>query len=1237
MTHRTRITTSLTVAMGLVLGQACGRGETHEKSSLPPLPAGEVAGTVIGAVNMGDAGTDGPVIESRAGASRPAEQGKEVRANDLVSAGSKGGIMMELGGTDRVALNSGTVVKVESGTAIELEKGEIWVEDAMAEKAGRLEVSAGETKVKMDGAHGSVRVDEKGTSVSLVSGSAQIVRAGTTTSVVAGQEISMDGGGRVVMRPLGDAGDLVAWTDRLRAEIRSRATGDVPAAPAGGIGTMAARAPGSANLLPFELVAQDVQVRIQDRVAVTVIEQSFKNPTSTTVEGLYRFPVPAGAHLNRYDMEIKGKLMQGEIVERQRGRVIMKQVIDEFLYVMRDPALVEWESGSTFKTRIFPIGPKETKRILLSYVQLLDGDAGRYRYVLPVSAGGADAPAIPDFRVSAEVSGAQGMPLVHTPLYESATAEKDRTATVEFAAKDFRPPVDFVIELEPQGGAASTMVTYGKGHADATDEALFGKLDKASKEEAGWEWFFMDLSPEVPVTGEDLTGRADWVLVVDTSQSRTPLDMQVQRNLVAAMVGSFARNDRVKVVAYDVTARAMTDSWAEPGGSLTTEIDAFLSGIEPAGATDLLAAIEEAVRQAQGSENPRIVLVGDGAATLGERRAGRLAERAGTVAGSIPVTTIGVGSSVDSLLLAEISRRTSGKFFAVSAGEDLLRAAVRVIATMRLPVLEDVRFSFEGLEVKDVSPASLPNLGVGEQVTVAGRYRGTGSLEVKMTGTIAGRDFTTEAAFDVGPGKAGNSFVPLVWAARRIDDLTLAGDEESIEEVVALSKRYSLPSRWTSFIVLENDAMYKEFGVKQTDDRLDWAGDAIDYEAGQMPEDDDAALDDESMASVATSGKGGGGLGGAAVMAKSPPPAKMASEAKKAAPGEASELGGGFDSYDISFDPGYYRSYCTPSTVVTITELPPPTGDAAVAKKLESLQEDVQDDPLHRLFRKRLVDYLVRVGRVTEAKAEVEKWRALDTADPTVLAYVGDLDRLSGDPDSALRHYSGALDMDPERRAVLESLALWMESQERWDVAFALRLSLHQLKTSDRPAIVRLAVAAARAGRTEDAQEAALMLLEKTADDRLVPAKGVKLKADERALLERLASGDGLPLGHGAPSLSASASAKVKVELTWKGDADLDLWVASGGKFAGGDSKGGCLMDGKTGSAGEVFYMPKLEKGKLVVQVSCASGSCGNVAGKLVIKADDKKKTIPFVMEEGQGATLGEIRVTRHNVKCAYR
>ena len=71
--------------------------------------------------------------------------------------------------------------------------------------------------------------------------------------------------------------------------------------------------------------------------------------------------------------------MEGGMAERDYGRIVFERIVTK----MRDPALLEWVDGSTFKMRVFPLEPRQEKRIILSYTQRLPSLYGRWTYRFP--------------------------------------------------------------------------------------------------------------------------------------------------------------------------------------------------------------------------------------------------------------------------------------------------------------------------------------------------------------------------------------------------------------------------------------------------------------------------------------------------------------------------------------------------------------------------------------------------------------------------------------------------------------------------------------------------------------------------------------------------------------------------------------------------------------------------------------------------------------------------------------
>src|SRR6478752_5756582 len=110
---------------------------------------------------------------------------------------------------------------------------------------------------------------------------------------------------------------------------------------------------------PLEVTSHQVNVKIDGQVAITSIDQEFYNPNDQRLEGFYMFPVPKGAHIDKFSMEIAGKSVDAELLPADKARGIYEDIVRK----MRDPALLEYAGRDLFKVRIFPIEPRSRKPI----------------------------------------------------------------------------------------------------------------------------------------------------------------------------------------------------------------------------------------------------------------------------------------------------------------------------------------------------------------------------------------------------------------------------------------------------------------------------------------------------------------------------------------------------------------------------------------------------------------------------------------------------------------------------------------------------------------------------------------------------------------------------------------------------------------------------------------------------------------------------------------------------------
>ncbi|MCX6865664.1 MAG: VIT domain-containing protein, partial [Verrucomicrobia bacterium] len=123
--------------------------------------------------------------------------------------------------------------------------------------------------------------------------------------------------------------------------------------------------PGHFSFAPLAVNYHRVGVEINDLTAITSIDQEFYNPNNARLEGTYIFPLPPGAHIDKFAMDIDGAMTEAELLSPDKARALYEDIVRQ----MKDPALLEYVGRDAFKVRIFPIEPNSRKRIKISYTR----------------------------------------------------------------------------------------------------------------------------------------------------------------------------------------------------------------------------------------------------------------------------------------------------------------------------------------------------------------------------------------------------------------------------------------------------------------------------------------------------------------------------------------------------------------------------------------------------------------------------------------------------------------------------------------------------------------------------------------------------------------------------------------------------------------------------------------------------------------------------------------------------
>src|SRR4051794_982734 len=135
---------------------------------------------------------------------------------------------------------------------------------------------------------------------------------------------------------------------------------------------------------PLAMLNHQVSITIDDQVAVTTVEQTFRNHTDRQLEATYIFPVPKGASVRKFSMWVDGKEIPGELVEAAKARQIYTSIVQRTL----DPGLLEYMGHNLLRLKVFPIPPRGDQKIKLSYTSVAVSDNGLIEYVYPLKTDG---------------------------------------------------------------------------------------------------------------------------------------------------------------------------------------------------------------------------------------------------------------------------------------------------------------------------------------------------------------------------------------------------------------------------------------------------------------------------------------------------------------------------------------------------------------------------------------------------------------------------------------------------------------------------------------------------------------------------------------------------------------------------------------------------------------------------------------------------------------------------------
>lgn len=514
------------------------------------------------------------------------------------------------------------------------------------------------------------------------------------------------------------------------------------------------------NKEPLKISKLKIDVDIKGNVVTTTMDMTFYNPQSSVREGQLNFPLENEQVVSRFAMELNGKLREGVVVEKEKGRRTFETIVRKGV----DPALLEMTKGNNFRARVYPIPMNGYKRIVVGYEEELDADDNAWWYHL----GLGFEELVDSFELNIDVAEHSNSPTIEAVVFNDLAFKKVKKAYQEIFEASFK-----ALNYAPAKGL-KVKIPFSKSKKPIV-------LATSTKDET----YFYIHQPITPIIKKTPNPK-QVTLIWDVSNSSK--NRKIFKEL--SMLNRFfekVKNVEVELVVFS-NAVHFEQNFSIKNGEWS-ELTKVIKGLEYDGGTRLSAI------DLSKYKSDKIILSTDGLTTFGKSEL-KLTKT--------PIVVFNSNASSDEAYLKYIASASGGKYFDFNHNhkyeleKGILTESYQFISavynknlvsntypSIKTPV--EQQFSFAGI-LKGKEAIITLNFGIGDKILH--------SETVKVSKTSKGKDY-----------------VQRLWAKKAVNQFMMQPKKYE-QEITEMGKKYSLVTPYTSLIVLENVEDYVDYEIE---------------------------------------------------------------------------------------------------------------------------------------------------------------------------------------------------------------------------------------------------------------------------------------------------------------------------------------------------------------------------------------------------------------------------------------
>jgi len=552
-------------------------------------------------------------------------------------------------------------------------------------------------------------------------------------------------------------------------------------------------------------------VSILEQVATTTLDIALHNPSGSQQEAEMVVPVPEGAAVRGFTFQGNAKEPTAELLPKDEAKRIYESIVAR----TKDPALVEFVGYNLIRTSVFPVPARGDQKVRLTYEHLLPADGHRIDYALPRS---ESLEVTVPWHVTVRIRSKQGVRTTYSPSHKTEMTRKGPgEVTVKVAADSVTEPGPFVLSyLTETKGVAASLLAY------------------PDPKVGGGYFLLLAAAPAHKVKGKAAVKR-EVTIVIDRSGSMSGDKIKQAKAAALQVLHGLTAGEAFNIIDYSSSISSFAPAPVIKDKKTTEEAHHYLRQVSAHGGTNIHDALLEALRQKPKERMlPIVFFLTDGLPTVGVRDEVAI-RTAAMKANSYKrrIFSFGVGYDVNAPLLTHLATKSRAISTFVMPNEDVEVKVSQVYRRLYGPILSEPKIGTLDADgkvttrrVSDVLPTPLPDLFEGDRLVLLGKYKEDEPLTFQLQGDYLGKPRVFKFDFELNGATTRNSFVPRLWASRKIgfliEEIRQAGAgpggpgaaaaggvmtdkrmKELVDEIVRLSTEFGILTEYTAFLAKE--------------------------------------------------------------------------------------------------------------------------------------------------------------------------------------------------------------------------------------------------------------------------------------------------------------------------------------------------------------------------------------------------------------------------------------------------